>query len=104
MILGLLSGLGQQRQTLPPAIARALRAFEMQGLAGKPPQSVVMFWPVLDSTVSLGVSKEIWPVPATGSRLSRVIWPLAGLGTQVAESFLVIGGHVTFPAPTCVQS
>ena len=37
MILGLLSGLGQQQLVLPPAIVRALDAFEMQGLAHKPP-------------------------------------------------------------------
>jgi biofilm protein TabA len=37
MILGLLSGLDQQRQVLPPAIVRALEAFQAQSMAGKPP-------------------------------------------------------------------
>lgn len=37
MILGLLAELDRQRQLLPPAIARALAAFQAQGLARKPP-------------------------------------------------------------------
>ena len=37
MILGLLSDVDRHAQLLPPAIARALAAFQAQGLAGKPP-------------------------------------------------------------------